>query len=54
MGKGIPQKNPLWVWVFVVLVRGPILFPLGCIAIAGEWAAAAQDWLGARMPGLHR
>lgn len=48
------RKNPLWLWAFALLVRGPVLLPLLALVRIGEWAEAAGDWLGDRMPGLRR
>lgn len=48
------MRNPLWLWVFVILVRAPLLMPLYWMAEIGRACERAEDWLGGKMPGLQR
>jgi hypothetical protein len=48
------HKNPLWLWLFVLCIRAPVLMPFWVVARVGEEAESAAQWLADRLPGLQR
>jgi hypothetical protein len=46
------KGNPLWLWLFVIFVRAPVLLPFWGLSRAGEYATNVGDWLDQRLPGL--